>query len=229
VPKVETIRLENKSVGLGGDALHQQGIEVARRIAERSAAQRVDDYSDEVERLLVAGLAEMARLGTSGSPSVAAVVAAAGLSKDALYRHFSSKDDFVAAIVDVGTAQLSDRLSREMAGVEDPSAKIRAWVEGVMRQAMTPEVAEIVRVVVWNARRVGDDTRRRGAGREQLAVLLEAPVAELGSSDARRDALLVSYACMMRMEEFLWRREFPTDDDVEQVVAFVLRAISGRA
>ncbi len=196
---------------------------VVDRIAARSVAARSATYADEVRRLLQAGLVVMRRRGTGSSPRVAEVVAEAGLSNDAFYRHFSGKDEFVTAIIDLGVEQVAVGLAERMATTDVPAEQVRLWVESMMQRAADEAVASTARVVVWNAYRVNDDTRRRGAGRERLARLLVEPFTALGSGEPERDALVTCYACMMRMEEFLWRREAPTSDDVEQVVSFCMR------
>ncbi|MCU1344713.1 MAG: regulatory protein TetR [Acidimicrobiia bacterium] len=200
---------------------------VAERIALRSLAAREVGYGEEVRRLLDAGLVVMGRLGTGKSPGIAEVVAEAGTSNETFYRHFASKDEFIVSIMDAGTASLERHLVRQMDRAHDASGRVRAWVETMLRQAEGPEPANIIRAVLWNGLRVSDDTRRRGSSREMLAQLLVAPVAELGSSDPESDALLVCYACMLRLEEFLWRNETPTAGEIEHAVAFSLRAVAG--
>jgi AcrR family transcriptional regulator len=216
--------VQNDVLNLANELL--VGPDVVERIAARSAAARSAGYADEVRRLLDAGLIVMRRLGTGASPRVADVVTEAGLSNDAFYRHFAGKDEFVTAIIDAGTERLERQLAERMRTSADPATQVRLWVESMMNQAVDGDVAEVVRVVVWNAYRVGDDTRRRGAGRERLARLLIAPLRALGSDDPERDALLACYACMLRMEEFLWRREVPGPDDIEHVVSFCLRGVT---
>jgi len=61
--------------------------------------------NDEVQRLLDAGLVAMRRHGTVRSPSVAEIVAEAGLSNDAFYRVFASKDELVLAVLDAGAGE----------------------------------------------------------------------------------------------------------------------------
>ena len=71
--------------------------EIAGRIAQQSLAKRGADYASEVRRLLDAALTVMRERGTTSRPRVADIVGAAGLSNDAFYRHFSSKDALVTA------------------------------------------------------------------------------------------------------------------------------------
>lgn len=202
---------------------------VVDRLAQRTMARRGAAYADEVRRLLDAGMEVMRRAGTTSSPRVADIVAAAGLSNDAFYRHFASKEDLVAAIVEAGAERLGSYLEHQMAKEPTPRAKVRRWVEGVMAQAADPAVAEPTRAVLWNGGRIGDRVRgTAGAGYEPLAELLRAPLAALGSADPDRDAAVAAHAVMGRMQEFLWRRERPTAPDIDHVVRFTLAAVGAR-
>ena len=75
---------------------------VPARIAQRALAKRGAGYASEVRRLLDAALEVMRQGGTASRPRVADIVAAAGLSNDAFYRHFPSKDALVAALLEDG-------------------------------------------------------------------------------------------------------------------------------
>ena len=74
-------------------------------------------------------------------PRVADIVAAAGLSNDAFYRHFASKEALVAAILEDGTARLTSYLDHQMAKAPTPADKVRRFVEGVMSQAADDDIA----------------------------------------------------------------------------------------
>src|SRR5690348_16936146 len=80
--------------------------DVAARIAQRTLAKREAGYASEVRRLLDAALEVMRQGGTASRPRVADIVAAAGLSNDAFYRHFPSKDSLAAALLEDGAARL---------------------------------------------------------------------------------------------------------------------------
>ncbi len=83
----------------------------------------------------------MRKCGTAASPRVADIVAAAGLSNDAFYRHFASKEALVAAILEDGSARLASYLDHQMAKVSTPADKVRRFVEGVMSQAADEDIA----------------------------------------------------------------------------------------
>ncbi len=99
--------------------------------AQEALARREAAYAEEVRRLLDAALDVMRECGTTSRPRVADIVAAAGLSNDAFYRHFRSKDALVAALVDDGALRLRSYLEHQMAKASTPEAQVRSWVEGV--------------------------------------------------------------------------------------------------
>ncbi len=200
--------------------------EVADAIVRRTMADREAEYAADVRNLLDAALRVIRRFGTSGSPRVVDIITEAGVSTDVFYRHFRGKDELVTALLEEGTARMHDHLVRQMATASDPADRVRRWVTGVLTPATAPETAAEIRAVLWNGARVSDDTRRRVAAREILAEPLLEPLMALGSTDPRRDALVISHATLGRHEEFLWRRRQPTPEDIEHLVDFCLRAVN---
>jgi AcrR family transcriptional regulator len=214
------------SQNVSGDSLTDDRDDVAARTARRTLAKRQAAYADEVRRLLEAGIEVMRRSGTTRSPRVSDIVEEAGLSRDAFYRHFASKEDLVAAIVDAGEIRLVGYLRHQMEKESEPSAQVRRWIEGIMSQAGNREVAHSTRAVLWNGGRVGDGSRpdaAKSSGR--LAELLVAPVEALGSIDPVRDAVSIAHATIGLMQEFLWRFAAPTKDDVAHLVRFCSAAV----
>ena len=198
--------------------------DVAARIAQRTLAARGAEYAGEVRRLLDAGLAVMGQCGTASRPRVADIVAEAGLSNDAFYRHFPSKDALVAAILDDGTERLGRYLEHQMAKADDPTAQVRAWVAGVLGQA-DPAIAATTRAVLWN----GTGTSGQAAGRHPasaaLADLLVGPFTSLGSSDPAGQAALAAHAALGRLADLLWAEAAPTAHDEDALVEFLVAAV----
>jgi AcrR family transcriptional regulator len=194
--------------------------DVAAAIAHQRLAKRGAEYTSEVRRLLDAGLDVMRRCGTSSSPRVSDIVAAAGLSNDAFYRHFASKQALVAAIIDDGSSRLASYLAHGMEKVATADGKVAAWVAGVMSQAADEEIAATTLAVLWNGATVGGTTT------DPLAVLLREPFAALGSSDPAADAALCAHAAVGVLSDFLWRRVTPTLAQIDHVTEFCLRAIT---
>ncbi|WP_245567927.1 TetR/AcrR family transcriptional regulator [Nocardia jiangxiensis] len=202
--------------------------DIASRIAARTLADREAVYAGEVRRLLDAALELIRTAGTGARPRVADIVAAAGLSNDAFYRHFPSKDALIAVLIEDGADRLVSYVAHRMDKQDTPRDAVRAWVEGVLSQA-ADETATTTRAVLWNA---GALTPAIDAGSPlpggRLALLLHRPFTELGSVAPEFDAGLIAHATVGRLSDYLWRREEPTAADVDRVTAFCLRALTIR-
>jgi len=199
---------------------------VADRIARRSLAKREEEYAHEVRRLLDAALEVMRRCGTESRPRVADVVAAAGLSNDAFYRHFPSKDALVTALLDDGADRLCGYLAHQLAKERSPEAKVRRWVEGVLAQA-DQQIAATTLAVLWNGGSLGTGL---AAGRHfasaPLAALLHEPFAALGSPTPELDASLAAHATLGKLADCLWQRVQPSRAEIDRVTAFCLGAVN---
>jgi AcrR family transcriptional regulator len=202
--------------------------DLATRIAGRTLAARNAQYAEEVRRLLAAGLVVMRRCGTASSPRVADIVTEAGLSNDAFYRHFASKQALVAAILEDGTARLASYVEHQMAKAATPEEQVRRWVEAVLAQAADRDAAETTLAVMWNGGAVTDGLDgERLTTVSILAPLLDEPLAELGSTDPLLDAALVAHMTIGRLSDHLWQRTAPKRAEVAHVVDLVVRAVSG--
>lgn len=200
--------------------------DVADRIVRRSLAKRQGEYASEVRRLLDAALEVMRQCGTSSRPRVADIVAEAGLSNDAFYRHFKSKDDLVTALLEDGGERLRSYLAYQLAKELAPEAQVRRWVEGVLGQAVG-DIAASTLAVMWNGGSAGAGL---AAGRHfasaPVATLLHDPFAALGSISPELDAMLAAHATFGLLSDHLWEGTEPSDADVERVTTFCLAAVA---
>jgi AcrR family transcriptional regulator len=198
--------------------------DVAARIAQRTLAKREAGYASEVRRLLDAALEVMRQGGTVSRPRVADIVAAAGLSNDAFYRHFPSKDALVAALLEDGAQRLAQYVAHQMGKEPDPAGQVRRWVEGVLSQTRE-EIAATTLAVLWNGGSIGESV---AAGRNRasapLAALLREPFARLGSADPDLDASLAAHAVVGKISDYLWQRITPAPAEIDHITAFCLRA-----
>lgn len=205
-----------------GDAVS----DVAGRIARQSMAKRSAEYTVEVRKLLDAALAVMSRCGTDSRPRVADIVEAAGLSNDAFYRHFRSKDALVVALLEDGADRLHGHLTHQMAKAATPEDAVRTWVEVILAQAR-PDAAATALAVLWNGGSLADGL---AAGRHfasaPLAELLRTPFAELGSPTPDEHASLAAHAALGRLSDLLWQRQEPTPDDVGRITTFLCNAVT---
>jgi AcrR family transcriptional regulator len=181
-------------------------------------------YTDHVDRLIAAGLEVMQRCGTTRQPTVAEIIAEAGSSNVSFYRHFASKEQLVAAIVEAGTTRLGEHLKEQMAKEIDAEARVRRWIEGTLAQARG-NVAKSTRAVLWNGDQLTDRSRRVGNGGGILAELLFEPLRDLGVVDPVRSAILINHAVVGRTLDFLWADVAPTDEEVASVVHFCMTAV----
>ncbi len=197
---------------------------VAERIARETTEKRTAGYADEVRRLLDAARELMSKHGTASRPRVADIVAAAGLSNDAFYRHFASKDALVSAILDDGAERLHGYLAHQLDKEKTPDGKVRRWVHGVLSQA-APDHAATTLAVLWNG-----STASQGvaAGRHfasaPLATLLHEPFAALGSRQPALDASLAAHAVLGKLSDHLWQGTQPSRAELAHITDFCLRA-----
>jgi AcrR family transcriptional regulator len=200
--------------------------DIATRIAGQTLARRCPDYATEVRRLLDAGLTVMHDCGTAARPRVADIVAAAGLSNDAFYRHFESKEALVAAILEEGTERLGSYLAHQMSKESTPEGQVRRWVEGVLSQAADEEIAATTLAVLWNGGVLGAvPAAGPAAARGPLARLLREPFAQLGSADPELDASLAAHTIVGMLADLLWRRARPTQHEIDHAIGFCLAAL----
>src|SRR5271170_7236967 len=88
---------------------------LVEQAVRRSLNQREVAVRAEVQRLMDATLVVIRRNGTEAPPRVADIVAEAGLSNQAFYRHFASRDDLLAAVAEAGSRRLVSYLEHQMA------------------------------------------------------------------------------------------------------------------
>ncbi len=203
--------------------------DVASRIARETLVKRGPDYTGEVRRLLDAGRAVMRRCGTGARPRVADIVTEAGLSNDAFYRHFASKDALVAAILDDGTERLVSYLAHQMTKADSAEGRVRRWVEGVLAQASDAEGADTTLAVLWNAGNLGSRSSPTASTAARLATLLPEHLGELGCPEPEVDAVLVAHAVVGTLTDLLWQHRRPTARDVDRLVGFILAACAADA
>ena len=203
------------------------GDDIAARIAAQTLTKRGTDYASEVRRLLDAALKVIGEQGTTARARVADIVVAAGLSNEAFYRYFPSKDALVAALLEDGTERLAHYIEHQMGKETTPEGKVRRWVEGVLSQTREKAAATTL-AVIWNGANVGTGLR---AGRHNasvpLAALLRQPFAALGSSFPEMDASLVAHATLGKVSDYLWAGKRPTRDEIEHLTQFCINAARG--
>jgi len=209
---------------------------VARRALERSAADRHAGYVQDVERIVDATYRLIERTGGI-DPSLRDVLAEAGLSTQAFYRFFRSKDELMLVILDDGRRRLLGYLEHRMARASSAPDKVRAWIEGVLAQASSPEAAARTRPFLADQDRLAEAfPQEQQASVDLLVGLLAEAVQELprtgprratarGRDIVRRDAEVVYELTFAVLHSHLARRTTAPVDEVDHLVGFVLRGL----
>jgi AcrR family transcriptional regulator len=84
--------------------------------------------TDEKRALIEAGLVVLRRTGSDGC-TVADVLAEAGLSTRAFYRHFASKDELVLAIYERDAVASRARLASRLAAAPSGRGAVEIWID----------------------------------------------------------------------------------------------------
>ena len=201
---------------------------LARRAVERAVTDRQAEYAHEMQRIVEATYDLIERTG-SLDPSLRDILAHTGLSTQAFYRLFRSKDELLLVLLDDGRRRLVDYLAGRMAAAGSPPDRIRAWVEGVMAQASTARAAQRTRPFLANEDRLSElfpEEQRESV--DLLVDLLVVPLTEASPTGApadgpRRDAEAVYRLVFGLLHAHLIQRSRPTPETVEHTVRFCLR------
>lgn len=197
---------------------------LAARSVARSLADRYETYADEVRRLIDAGIAVMRRTG-SIDPRVGDIVREAGLSNQAFYRHFTSKDELLLAMLDDGRHRLVEYLEHRMRDAPHGVGQVRCWIEGVMEQARNEEAARNTRVFAINGARLAHELPDETAHSRELLLLPLREAVRDAAGDPARDADAIYHLVMGRMQAHLVERTVPSKADVEHLVRFALAGL----
>jgi AcrR family transcriptional regulator len=199
---------------------------VARAVASRGVERRQEAYATEVRRLLDAAFAVMRETGEL-DPRVGDIVRTSGLSNQAFYRHFESKDALLLGVLEDGQRQLVDYLEHRMATVGPGLPRIRRWIEGVLEQARNAEAAARTRPFALHAARLRDRfPTETGRATDLVVAPLRDAIGDAGG-DPVRDADAVYQLTMGTMHAHLVARTHPDARDVAHVVRFALAGIAG--
>jgi AcrR family transcriptional regulator len=202
-------------------------------LVERAVSAQKAQAADEVNRIVEATYRVMAAEG-SVEPRVRDILLEAGVSTQAFYRHFASKDELLLVIMDDGLRQLADYLQLRMARVaaDGPEAEVRAWLLGMLAQAANPEASRRTRPFINGIRRLGDlhPAEQRGAIDRLVDILagalergVEAGV--FAEGDVRQRAGYVYRLGVGVMEDHILEGTTPSKAENEALISFCLGAL----
>lgn len=204
---------------------------VASRAVERAMEDRRAAYEQEVSRLVNASFRLIRDTGKL-EPRVSEIVAEAGLSNQAFYKHFRSKDELLLAVLDEGSHMLKDYLEHKVGKAKTPKQKIRYWIDGMLAQVMNAEAAHSTRPFALSRARLSELFPEEVMESErQVAAILRDAIAEgvesgeLPGADAERDADIIHKLVLSWVERQLAASQPPSSADVTHLVDFIMSGI----
>jgi AcrR family transcriptional regulator len=198
------------------------------RAVARSLARRQASYADEVERIVSATYEVIERTG-SLDPTMRDILRQSGISTQAFYRHFRSKDELLLALLDDGRRRLSSYLAHRMAKAETAEGKLRAWIEGVLAQASDETAAAKTRPFLANLDRLAEQyPEDQQESVDLLLGLLEGALGQMGVPRWRLglDAVAIYHLAVGTMHQHIRDRSRPSAGEVEHVIEFSLAAVA---
>jgi AcrR family transcriptional regulator len=218
----------NNGVGMPAPAT-AVGQAVDRTLEGRRAAAQ-----EEVERLVSAAFRVIERTG-SLEPKVSDILAEAGLSNQAFYRHFRSKHELLVAVLDEGIRGLGRYLAARMAEAtnpSNPSEAIREWIRGMAAQAQDPSGAQASRPFALARGRLAEAfpleiARSEGQVTAPLRAALEAARASgrMPAVLADQDAESLYHLMMGWVEARLVEARIPEASEVARLEDFIMAGL----
>jgi AcrR family transcriptional regulator len=206
---------------------------VARQTVTRSLEARRAAAENEISRLIQAAFTVIERTGAL-DPKVSAILAEAGLSNQAFYRHFRGKHELLVAVLDDGIRKLADYLTHRMAN-RPPSEAVREWLRGMAAQAHDPTGASATRPFALARGRLAERFPAEVAASEAqltapLRAALEAARArgEMPAVDPDAEAESLYHLMMGWVQARLVEERIPEAQEVDRLEAFVMAGL-GRA
>jgi len=164
--------------------------------------------------------------------SLRELIAEAGSSNRAFYRHFPSKDAFLMALVESLFRQSVVELSSRVESADLPAVKITEWINTVLDRSSSPTRARLGRPFVVHGARLSEQFPDVYAsiGNDMIALVQSAiedgvRSGDLTSRSPRRDAHLIFDLTMAVTNSHVLARRSLGDAERAAVVTFSLRAL----
>ena len=186
-----------------------------QRAISRPLDERQASYAADVTRLVDATYAVISRTGQL-DPTVRDILREAGLSTQAFYRHFSSKDELLVVLFEDGRRQLTQYLEHRMSRASTPSDRIRAWIEGVLAQAVDARRRRSHPTLRHQRRAAGRGvSQQQQASVSALVAPLRAAIAEVTDPAGADDHAINVYRLVFgALADFIRQRTAPTAEQI---------------
>ncbi len=203
----------------------------ALRSVDHAMERRRITYENEAKRLIEAGFALVQRTGKL-EPTVGEIVAEAGLSNQAFYKHFHSKDELLLAMLEEGVLLLRGYIEHRVASGDTCRERIRNWLEGILEQALSEQGAAATRPFVISRARLSERFPREVEEAEaRLTEMLREEIrggvasGEYPVADPERDARLLYNLAMGWVERQLVDPSPAEVADANHLVEFALHGL----
>jgi AcrR family transcriptional regulator len=199
---------------------------LAQRAVDRSVGDLRAEYAEQIGRVLEATYDLIERSGNV-DPSLREILRETGLSTQAFYRYFQSKDELFLLLLDDGRRRILGYLEHRMQRASTPEDRVRAWIEGVLAQAANERAASRTRPFVANQERLAEAfPAEQQASVDLLIDQLAAEIAVLApATDARRDAVAIYRLAFATLQHHLVHGTRPNARETDHVVGFCLRGV----
>jgi AcrR family transcriptional regulator len=207
---------------------------VADRAVERAVEAAKSRARDDVQQLIAAGLTVLRREGAA-EMTIADVLAEAGLSTRAFYRHFTSKSDLLLAIYEHEVQLYQPRLARKIDAAAGPREALVAWIDELLGAGFEPGRGARTRAMFrWAIPLQQEYPVEFAAIRAALTDPLERVLAagrEDGSfptTDPARDARFIRALTWELVDEHFSGADLDVDTARAEVLRFALPALGAR-
>ncbi len=204
---------------------------LADRAVERTVAGRRAEFGAEMRRIVETTFSLVQRTG-SLEPSMREILAETGLSNQAFYKYFSSKDELMLALLDEGRRRLVDSLQRRMSRSNAPEEQIRSWIEGVLAQATNAGAAARTRPWMLSEQKLAElFPEEQQASVDLLVDLLSEPISQLWETtsapngDVSMAATMVYQLTFARLRSHLVATTKPSAHESDALVEFCLKGL----
>lgn len=189
--------------------------------------------ADQEVRALVAATFETITESGSLDPQVRAILERSQLSRQVFYSHFASKDELLVVVLDAGWRTVATYTERLVGRATSHDDRLRAWITGIMRPTQDAASRRMTRPFANTGYRLeAAFPEQLGAARRSfvgaLTGLIEAGVAagNYESSAPSDDALVIYDAVFARQNRYLALDVAATDQNIDALHDFALRALA---
>lgn len=208
---------------------------LVQRAISRAVADRYRAAAEDVDRIIEAAYRVVERVGKV-DPRLRDILDEAGLSTEAFYRHFASKDELLLVLLGDGRHRLANYLAHRMDKASEPVGRVRSWIEGVLAQAVDPSASSRTRPFLTSLNRLAEQfPEEQEESFRALVQLLDDALVEardagqVTSDDTGRDARAIYELAVSVMEAHILTGTAPAPEDREHLVRFCLRAVGAEA